>query len=579
MNHLTLAGPVKWIPVFIMMALPLAAQDRLDWFQHDKFGMFIHFGPYSALAGEWRGQRVPVGNEAEWIMQRFNIPVRDYREAARGFDPVKFDAIAIVRLAKLAGMKYIVFTAKHHDGFAMYRSTVSPYNIVDWTRFGRDPLEELSEACRKEGIRLGVYYSHREDWDHPDGYGNHWNYDVAKKDFARYLREKSIPQMRELLTNYGPLGLVWFDRGIDTREQAMQFVNLVRELQPRCLINGRVGNYGRDLMGDYQNMSDNGMPSGGLEEYWETPQTLNRTWGYSRFDQEWKTPANVVQRLVEIVSKGGNYLLNIGPMGDGSVPAPSVAVLEQVGSWVQKYGESIYGSSACPLEDFPWGRCTVHGNRMYLHALTRPADGVLRIDGLVTAVKSAYPLAAPGRKLVVSRADDVLAVEVGQGDWDEFDTVIVLELAGPPVVEPPVITQGSDIPFELDYRHAITRGRAVKRFNREGGFHIAKWTGPDDSCEWRLLVSQPGRYRVLISYAAPSESSRRPFSVQVGEQVLDAKVVSTGEGYRYREVELGILDLKKAGPMTVRVRPRESGGHLMYLQRVVLRQVGGVAIE
>ncbi len=567
------------ILTMIAIAIPAAAQDRMEWFRRDKFGMFIHFGPYSLLGGEWTGQRVPVGDEAEWIMQRFNIPVREYRDAARAFNPVRFDATGIVRLAKTAGMRYLVVTAKHHDGFAMYHSSVSPYNIVDWTKFGRDPLRELADACREEGIRFCVYYSHREDWDHPDAYGNHWDYDVAQKDFARYLREKSLPQMRELLSNYGPLGLIWFDRGFDTPDQAMQFVKLVRELQPQCLINGRVGNYGRELLGDYQNMNDNGMPSGGLDEYWETPQTMNRTWGYSRFDQEWKTPATVVQRLVEVVSKGGNYLLNIGPMGDGSVPAPSAAVLQQVGVWMAKNGDSLYGASACPLGDFPWGRCTVRGEKIYLHAFARPADGVLRITGLKTAVKKGYRLTDPTRTLPVSRHDDVTSISVGRGNWDEFDTVVVLELAGSVLVDPPLVTQGSDVPFQLDYQHARTTGRAVKRFNRDGGFHISKWAGPEDACEWSLLVSQRGRYRVLITYAAPAEWSGHPYTVRIGEQTLRATVESTGEGYRYAERELGTVELPRAGPLTVRVAPESAADGLMYFQRLVLRQVAGVAVE
>src|ERR1017187_634563 len=227
------------------------------------------------------------------------------------------------------------------------------YNIVDWAGFQRDPLQELSEACAAAGIRFCVYYSHREDWDDPDGYGNNWDYDRSQKNFERYLERKSKPQLRELLTNYGPLGLIWFDRGMDTREHALQFVNLVRTLQPSCLINGRVGGYGEELLGDYQDLNDNGMPTGGLEEYWETPQTLNTTWGYSKFDQQWKSPGNVIQRLVEIVSKGGNYLLNIGPMADGTVPAPSVQTLEKVGPWMRQNGGSIYGTAACPLPHAP----------------------------------------------------------------------------------------------------------------------------------------------------------------------------------------------------------------------------------
>ena len=207
----------------------ITSEQRLQWFRHDKFGLFIHFGPYSVLAGEWQGQRVPVGSEAEWIMQRFNIPVKDYREVARQLNPVKFHADDWVGLAKAAGMKYLVITAKHHDGFAMYHSRVSQYNIVDWTPFKRDLLKELAIACRKQGIRFCFYYSQREDWDDPDGYGNNWDYDRSKKNFDRYLELKSKPQLNELLTNYGPVGLVWFDRGLETREQARR----LRGTRPR----------------------------------------------------------------------------------------------------------------------------------------------------------------------------------------------------------------------------------------------------------------------------------------------------------------------------------------------------------
>jgi alpha-L-fucosidase len=184
-----------------------SSQARMQWYRDDKFGMFIHWGPYSLLAGEWQGRQVPLGSEAEWIMQRFNIPVEEYRKVARQMNPVKFNAAEYVRLAKATGMRYLVVTAKHHDGFAMYKSTVSDYNIVDATPYGRDPTAELARECAKAGIRFCVYYSHREDWDHPDGFGNNWDYDRSKKDFRRYLEEKSKPQLRELLTRYGPLGL------------------------------------------------------------------------------------------------------------------------------------------------------------------------------------------------------------------------------------------------------------------------------------------------------------------------------------------------------------------------------------
>ncbi len=553
---------------------PISAEERIRWFRHDKFGMFIHWGPYSLLAGDWKGQRVPVGTEAEWIMQRFNIPVQEYREMARRMNPVKFNAEQWVSLAKAAGMKYLVITAKHHDGFAMYHSRVSEYNLVDWTPFKRDPLKELSAACRKAGIRFCVYYSHREDWDHPGGYGNNWDYDRSRKDFERYLEQKSKPQLRELLTNYGSLGLVWFDRGINTPQQAADFVKLVRSLQPQCLINGRVGNYGQELMGDYQNMNDNGMPTGGLEEYWETPQTLNTTWGYSKFDQQWKTVGNVIQRLVEIVSKGGNYLLNIGPDADGVIPPPSVATLEKVGAWMRENGESIYGTSACPLPEFPWGRCTVKGQKIYLHVFSWPADATLRVSGLNNEVRSAYLLREPSRKLPVRREHGAILISLPAGKPDANDTVVVMEISGQPSVDLPLITQSSDAAFELDYLRAVTAGKAVKRFNRDGKFHISKWTGPEDSITWRLLVSQAGNYQVRIRYAARNEWAGSKYVVSVGPQTLAAVVEATGDWYQYRTFDLGTVKISEAGPYAVSVRPAAASDHnLMYFQSLVLEPV------
>ncbi len=547
------------------------AQDKMEWFRHDKFGMFVHWGPYSQLAGEWKGQRIPVGDEAEWIMQRFNIPVKEYREIALGFNPVKFDADRLAKLAKAAGMKYLVVTAKHHDGFAMYHSRVSKYNIVDWTPFKRDIVKELAEACRKEAIRFCVYYSHREDWDDPNAYGNHWDYDPTKKDFERYLQGKALPQVRELLTDYGPIGLVWFDRGLYTTEQANRFINLVHELQPRCLINGRVGNYGHELLGDYQNMNDNGVPTGGLDEYWETPQTLNGTWGYSKFDQDWKTPANVIQRMVEIVSKGGNYLLNIGPMADGTIPAPSAAVLEQVGAWMQKNGESIYGTSACPVGQFPWGRCTAKGDRLYLHAFQRPADGVLRLSGVRNEVRAAYLLQAPDRKLEAVKQDGVTGVRVPAQGWDPFVTVVVLEVKGKPEAEPRFLTQGSDSPFHLDYAGCETTGGVMKRFNRDGGYHIGRWMSPEDKTGWNLLISQPGQYRLRVRYAAKPAWAGQKYVIELGEQRVQGTVVATGDWYQYKEFELGTVTLAERGPVKVVIRPAEAVRQdLMYFQSITL---------
>lgn len=550
-------------------------EQRLQWFEHDKFGLFIHFGPYSALAGEWKGRRIPIGTESEWIMQRFNIPVQDYRELAHHFNPAKFDAGAWVALAKAAGMKYLVFTAKHHDGFAMYRSQITDYNIVDWTPFKHDILKELAIACHQQGLRLGIYYSQREDWDDPDGYGNNWDYDRAKKNFDRYLEMKSKPQLQELLTNYGPVGLVWFDRGLETRDQAQDFAEIVRQLQPRCLINGRLASYNQDLIGDYQDMNDRGMPPGGIDEPWETPQTLNSTWGYSKFDQEWKPPAVVIRLLVETVSKGGNLLLNVGPRPDGTMPPAAVATLRKVGTWMQQNGDSIYGTKASPLPEYPWGRTTLKGEQVYLHIFNWPADNVLRVSRLDhTPVKSAHLLIRPAEKLPMHRDNGVLLVSLPPRMPDSSDTVVILRLAGPLKVMPPLVSVGSDAPFHLDYLNAVTAGKAIKRFNRKGKFFISRWTGPRDSISWHLLISQTGSYKVRLTYAARSEWKGGGYSVTMGARLLSGVVEPTGEDFDYKTVTLGTVTLPQAGAVTVRIQPAGSYGHdLMQFQSLELAPV------
>ncbi|MEO8659544.1 MAG: alpha-L-fucosidase [Bryobacteraceae bacterium] len=565
---------MKRFAVFLVLVTVAAAQvpggDRLAWYKHDKFGMFIHFAPFSNLEGEWKGQPTPPGQIAEWIMHDMRIPRAEYREMAHTFNPVKFDANAIAKLARQAGMKYLVITAKHHDGFAMYATKVNDYNLMDWTPAKRDIVKELSEACRREGIRFCVYYSHREDWDHPDGYGNFWDFDEKKQNFERYLEEKSKPQMRELLTNYGPLGLIWFDRGMDTTRHAQDFIDMVHQLQPQCLINGRVGNYGQELMGDYQNMSDNGMPNGGMDEYWETPQTLNHTWGYSRFDHDWKSSKVVIRKLVEIASKGGNYLLNIGPRADGSVPPESLEVLTGVGQWMAKNSESIYGTTANPFYDLPFGAATVKGKRLYLHVLNWPSDARLRLPTLHTPVTKAFLLTDPSKTLAMEKDG---AIVLPSAAPDHADTVVAVDLAGPPQVDQPVVTAKDGV-LRMDYMKAATNGKTVKRYNRSGAFHISKWTGPTDTASWMVRVSKAGAYNVRIRYAANKDWTGGGYTISIGGKSVRGIVEATGDWYEYRDFDLGRLDLT-AGRHTLTVKPAAELGHyLMYFEAVELAPAG-----
>ena len=554
----------------------VSKEQRLAWFRRAKFGMFIHWGPYSRLGGEWQGKRLPQGANCEWVMHGLKIPREKYREEARKFNPVKFDADAWAELAESTGMKYVVLTAKHHDGFAMYHSRVSKYNIVDYTPFGRDPLKELADACRRRGLKFCIYYSHREDWDEPFAYGNTWDFDFKPEDNLelfeqRYLKTKAKPQLAELLTGYGPFGLVWFDRGMYTPEQGRAFAELVWRYQPHCLVNGRVGNYNQELLGDYQNMSDNGMPIGGIEEYWETPQTLNETWGYGKYDHEWKQPQEVIRRLVEITSRGGNYLLNIGPDGEGVVPEPSVQILHRVGRWVRANGASIYGTTASPFHELPWGYCTVRGHRLYLHVFDWPTDGQLRLTGLRTVARAAYLLADPANQLPLQQAGGHLTIRVPGQPADPVDTVVVVELESAPRVDPPIVAQAGDGKVTLNYICAVTGGNTVKRFNRKGKFHISKWTQPTDTVTWHLDILTPGTFDAKITYAAGDAWRDQPYVIQVGQELLQAKVQPTGQWYEYKTFSLGKLRIDRPGRHQLVLRPAQPlRDYLMYLKGLEL---------
>jgi alpha-L-fucosidase len=261
-------------------------------------------------------------------------------------------------------------------------------------------------------------------------------------------------------------------------------------------------------------------------------------------------------------------------MADGTIPEPSVKTLEAVGRWMDRNGESIYGTSACILPEAPWGRCTIKGQKIYLHVFAWPGDAVLHVSGLTNNATAAYLLSDPSHKLALNREHDAIGITLPAIAPDGTDTVVVMEVAGTPQSDAPLITQGSDAPFELDYLHAKTAGKAVKRFNREGQFHISKWTGPGDSITWRLLVSQAGAYRVTIRYSARSEWAGRNFLVAIGTENLNGVVNATGEGYAYRSFDVGSVKLAKAGEYTVTIRPAAaSDQYLMYFQSLELEPV------
>lgn len=337
----------------------------LKEFNDAKFGMFIHWGVYSLPAGIWKGEKIK--GLGEWVMYHAQIPREEYKEMCNRFNPVQFNAEEWVKAAKMAGMKYIVAMPKHHDGFAMYDSKVTDYDIMDMTSFGRDPMEELYKACKKYGVRFSVYYSHATDWmdggdagvadylaSHPDekekSKSDKWVkwpsnlWDPAPVNFTEYLEKKSKPQMLELLHKFPGMQEIWYDVPKRmTREQSFEFYKLAYDIQPGCLINSRVGND----FGDFWVPGDNKILESGEAKdlYWETPGTLNNTWGYKSYDVDWKSAAELIFWITEISSKGGNYLLNVGPTGQGAFPQESLHQLKEIGDWMSLNGESVYGTT------------------------------------------------------------------------------------------------------------------------------------------------------------------------------------------------------------------------------------------
>lgn len=421
-----------------------AAPDRTQWFRDAKFGMLITWGLYSIPAGEWKGKQYPgIG---EWIQNWAHIPVAEYAELAPQFNPVKFNASEWVGLAREAGMKYVVPMPKHHDGFALYASKASKFNIVDATPFKRDPMKELAEACKKQGLRMGFYYSQAQDWHHPGGAVSRGSWDPAQKgDFDEYLNTIALPQVRELLSGYGPVALIWFDTPMKmTPERAQKFVKLVREMQPDCLINGRLG--GDRQAVDYSSMGDNTVPERGATGAWETPATINDTWSYKKNDNNWKPTEVIVSKLVDIVSKGGNYLLNVGPTAEGVIPEPSVKILKEVGAWMKVNGEAIYAAGPTPfgaelkgtsfkdhnyVYSKPTGwRCTTKPGKLYIHMFDWP-KGEFRLEGVKSRVTRARLLADPKRKLTVRQDGETVTVTLPGAAPGALTTVMALDCAEP----------------------------------------------------------------------------------------------------------------------------------------------------
>ena len=545
---------------------------RLGWWRDARFGMFVHWGVYSTLGGTWKGQAVK--GYGEHIQRVLKIPIADYRkEVAGGFNPTGFDADAWIRLAKEAGMGYFIITAKHHDGFAMFDSKVNDYTVVKATPFAKDPMVALRDACRKQGLKFGFYYSHAFDWGEENAPGNDWDYDnpggdkllhgrswwTEDKEFlakARtYVDGKAIPQLLELIRNYHP-DIIWFDTPHKLPpEENLRILAAVRKADPNVVVSGRVVTDIPNLnLSDYLSTADKPDEFPPVEGDWEAIPTTNESYGYNQNDHAHKSVAHFIRLLAKAAARGGNVLLNVGPRGDGVIDPSDVRILEGVGVWWKVNGESIRGTTRTPLPVQAWGESTRKGNRLYLHVFRWPDDGTLTIGGLKTRVAKAWLLADSGKPLSVEGNTLTVPKEAP----DAVDSVIAVECEGEPRGDSHrllVTNAGKDTLRALDAR---LEGHLKYGPGKSRDAWVTNWKLTDDAIVWPVKADRKVSYDVELVYDAPEGMKARLAEGDAGKEKTAAQsgaggtyAVSCGDWNVQKTVRPGTNVVESLGRMTV----------------------------
>ena len=534
----------------------LRAEDakRGQLFDQGNYAMFIHWGLYSQLGNKVDGETYyGIG---EWIMnQRMaGIPIAEYKKLANNFNPVDFDARAIAKLARDAGMKYIVITAKHHDGFAMYESQACDFNIVDATPWGKDPMKDLAAACREEGLGFGFYYSHNQDWTFPGGGGGP-QVDASGRPatFDDYFEKKCLPQVREITTQYGPIEIVWFDTpGKMPKHYVEKLVEVVHKNQPGALVSGRAGHE----LGDYQTLGDMEVPIVNVDGLWESVDTTNDSWAYAWYDENWKSPKQILERLVACVARGGTYMLNIGPRGDGSVSARCATALRHAGDWIARYPQVIYDVQGSPWKhSMPWGDVTQKDNALFLTVFEWPTSGELYLPNIDQDVREArLLLGSDSTELLCQRRGKHVVVQVPAKAPESLVSVIKLTFSEKPTVDP-VLTLDPEAMTELAVEFADVNG--VKKSEKRWMEKFGEWKrivhghefGADADLSWEVDVLVPGEYQVSLNYAG---EGRLVWHVGIdgGESIQNQQDSS----HNYQTFPIGWLNFPKNGRYRVSVQ-------------------------
>jgi len=522
---------------------------RMEWWREARFGLFIHWGVYSVPAGTYNGER--IDGIGEWILRRAEIPVAEYKSYARDFNPVNYDPKAWVKMAKDAGMKYIVITSKHHDGFALFDSKVSDWDITDASPYGKDLLKPLVKAAKKEGIKIGFYYSQAQDWTHPGGAksglkeGEYWD-PVHAGDFDEYLKEIAYPQVEEILSGYD-IDILWWDTPSWMNKERAELLRPLIALRPGLITNNRLG-------GGYKGDSDTPeqhVPATGIKDRdWEVCMTMNHTWGYKSYDDDWKTTEDLLHNLIDIASKGGNFLLNIGPKPDGTIPQASIDRLAGVGEWMEENSESIYGTSASPFRRPWWGRCTRKeldngDTRLYLQVFNWPGDKKLMIPVDNEAVQC-YALTGMKQQFEVEKSEAGLLVKLSGDAPDEISSVIVLDIKGSPVVPNQNITLNEDGVLLLKTDEGDLENRGYVSSNhaeliRDNALSYITWKEIRTWMEWPVELSGEQSFEVYARIA--TNSSENQIVIEAGSEKAVFNLPDTGGLENFKVVKLGEMML------------------------------------
>ncbi|HEU5080389.1 MAG TPA: alpha-L-fucosidase [Opitutaceae bacterium] len=582
---LTLAAAALPPPGLRTLDQPDPERDtRVAWHRDARFGCFVHFGVYSAIGGVWPG--VESGTYSEHLMRWAKISRADYLEkVAKPFNPAKFDADAWVKLMHDAGMRYLVITSKHHDGFAMYPSKVSHYNLHDVTAFKRDIMAELSAACKKYGLKFGFYYSHAWDWEDPDAMGNSWedappagqvSWWEKRPDLiprvAKYIDEKAIPQIRELIAMYHP-DIFWFDTASKAPpELCRRVLEAARAAGPEIVINSRITTSA--ALGDYRSTSDRPAYFPEVFTEWEAIPTTNESYGYKPSDTSHKPPSHFIWLLANAVSKGGNILMNVGPRGDGVIDPKDQEILRGIGEWMRPNGESIYGCDRTPLPQQPWGTSTRKGNRLYLHVFHWPSDGRLVVGGLRSMPLRARLLSG-GAELEILRLDNAdVQLAVPAAAPNAIDSVIVVDFPAQIAADKAIRLATDNAVTTLHVMDGRLDGKGIRYGDgKKTRDVIEEWSDNASSVTWVVRVPVAAKFKVAAEYNTHGSDNTGAFVIEAAQQTLAGAVSPTANVSTFRTDALGELTLP-AGEHTIVVRAKKiAGGNLMRLRRLELTPV------